>query len=154
MEGYIYSFLRRLEYLVSQQERSINIILCAKEVKLPPEVSLRISFFYLDIFEMLLELLNNIEFLEEESKKDYFLELALEALSLILISLPSLSAFSPVFADRELAKDVQEVVYLLEDTFISWNEEKIKTASQYINRVYQLLKFHLYSAAKSYENMS
>ncbi|WP_333785293.1 hypothetical protein [Thermocrinis sp.] len=154
MEGYIYSFLRRLEYLVSQQGRSINIILYAKKIKLPPEASLRISFFYLDIFEMLLELLNNIEFLEGENKKDYFLELALEALSLILISLPSLSAFSPVFADRELAKDVQEVVYLLEDTFISWNEEKIRTASQYINRVYQLLKFHLYSAAKSYKNMS
>ncbi len=154
MEGYIYSFLRRLEDLVSQQEKSINIILYAKEIKLPPEVSLRISFFYLDIFGMLLELLSNIEFLEEESRKEYLLELALESLSLTLISLPSLSVFSPVFADRELARDVKETIYLLEDTFISWNDEKIKTASEYINRIYQLLKFHLYSAAKSYENMS
>ncbi len=154
MEGYIYSFVRRLEDLVSQQERLINIILYAKEIKLPPESSLRISLFYLDVFGVLLELLSNIEFIEEEGKKDYLLELALEATSLTLVSLPSLSALSPVFADRELIKDVQETIYLLEDTFISWNEEKVKTASQYINRVYQLLKFHLYSAAKSYENMS
>ncbi|WP_448588257.1 hypothetical protein [Thermocrinis sp.] len=154
MEGYIYSFIRRLEDLVSQQGKSINIMLYARRVKLPPEISLRISFFYLEIFEMLLELLSNLEFLEEESKKDYLLELALEALSLTLVSLPSLSAFSPVFATTDLMEDVQETVLLLEDTLINWNEEKIKTASQHMNRVYQLLKFHLYSAAKSYESMS
>jgi hypothetical protein len=88
MEGYIYNFIRRLEELVLLQEKSVNIILQAKSIKPSSEVSMRISLFYLDIFEMLSELLSNIEFLEEENKKSYLLELALESLSLTLVSLP------------------------------------------------------------------
>jgi len=154
MDGYIYSFIRRLEDLVAQQGKVINIILYAKGVKLSSEASLRLSFFYLDTFEMLFELLHNIEYLEEETKKDYLLELAIEALSLTLIALPSLSAFSPMFADKELASDIQETILLLEDTLINWDEEKLRTASYIMSKIYQLLKFYLYSAVRSYESMS
>jgi len=154
MEGYIYNFIRRLEELVLLQEKSVNIILHAKSIKPSSEVSMRISLFYLDIFEMLSELLSNIEFLEEENKKSYLLELALESLSLTLVSLPFLSAMSPMFADKELAKDIEEVVILLEDMLIAWDEEKLRMASQYMAKVYQLLRYYLYSASRSYQNMS
>jgi hypothetical protein len=154
MEGYIYNFIRRLEELVLLQEKSVNIILQAKSIKPSSEVSMRISLFYLDIFEMLLELLSNIEFLEEENKKSYLLELALESLSLTLVSLPFLSAMSPMFADKELAKDIEEVVILLEDMLMAWDEEKVRMASQYMAKVYQLLRYYLYSASRSYQNMS
>ncbi len=154
MDGYIYNFIRRLEELVLLQEKSVNIILQAKSIKPSSEVSMRISFFYLDIFEMLSELLNNIEFLEEENKKSYLLELALESLSLTLVSLPFLSSLSPMFADKELAKDIEEVVVLLEDMLIAWDEEKLRIASQYMAKVYQLLRYYLYSASRSYQNMS
>jgi len=154
MEGYIYSFIRRLEELVLLQEKSVNIILQAKSIKPSSEVSMRVSLFYLDIFEMLSELLSNIEFLEEENKKSYLLELALESLSLTLVSLPFLSAMSPMFADKELAKDIEEVVILLEDMLMAWDEEKVRTASQYMAKVYQLLRYYLYSASRSYQNMS
>jgi len=115
---------------------------------------MRISLFYLDIFEMLSELLSNIEFLEEENKKSYLLELALESLSLTLVSLPFLSAMSPMFADKELARDIEEVVVLLEDMLTAWDEEKVRIASQYMAKVYQLLRYYLYSASRSYQNMS
>ncbi len=154
MDGYIYNFIRRLEELVLLQEKSVNIILHAKSIKPSSEVSMRISLFYLDIFEMLSELLNNIEFLEEENKKSYLLELALESLSLTLVSLPFLSSLSPMFADKELAKDIEEVVVLLEDMLIAWDEEKLRIASQYMAKVYQLLRYYLYSASRSYQNMS
>jgi len=154
MDGYIYNFIRRLEELVLLQEKSVNIILHAKSIKPSSEVSMRISLFYLDIFEMLSELLSNIEFLEEENKKSYLLELALESLSLTLVSLPFLSALSPMFADKELAKDIEEVVVLLEDILMAWDEEKLRIASQYMARIYQLLKYYLYSASRSYQNMS
>lgn len=136
------------------QEKSVNIILHAKSIKPSSEVSMHISLFYLDIFEMLSELLNNIEFLEEEDKKSYLLELALESLSLTLVSLPFLSSLSPMFADKELAKDIEEVVVLLEDMLIAWDEEKLRIASQYMAKVYQLLRYYLYSASRSYQNMS
>ncbi len=154
MESYIYNFIRRLEELVLLQEKSVNIILYAKSLKLSSEVSMRISFFYLDIFEMLSELLNNIELLEEESKKSYLLELALESLSLTLVSLPYLGTMSPMFADRELAKDIEEIVVLLEDMLTDWDEEKVKTASQHMVKLYQLLRYYLYSASRSYYSMS
>jgi hypothetical protein len=154
MEGYIYNFIRRLEEFVLLQEKSVNIILQAKSIKPSSEVSMRISLFYLDIFEMLSELLSNIEFLEEENKKSYLLELALESLSLTLVSLPFLSAMSPMFADKELAKDIEEVVILLEDMLMAWDEEKVRMASQYMAKVYQLLRYYLYSASRSYQNMS
>ncbi len=154
MEGYIYNFIRRLEELVLLQEKSVNIILQAKSIKPSSEVSMRVSLFYLDIFEMLSELLSNIEFLEEENKKSYLLELALESLSLTLVSLPFLSAMSPMFADKELAKDIEEVVILLEDMLMAWDEEKVRMASQYMAKVYQLLRYYLYSASRSYQNMS
>jgi len=136
------------------QEKSVNIILHAKSIKPSSEVSMRVSLFYLDIFEMLSELLNNIEFLEEENKKSYLLELALESLSLTLVSLPFLSSLSPMFADKELAKDIEEVVVLLEDMLMAWDEEKLRIASQYMSKVYQLLRYYLYSASRSYQNMS
>jgi len=154
MDGYIYNFIRKLEELVLLQEKSVNIILHAKSIKPSSEVSMRISLFYLDIFEMLSELLSNIEFLEEENKKSYLLELALESLSLTLVSLPFLSAMSPMFADEELAKDIEEVVILLEDMLMAWDEEKVRMASQYMAKVYQLLRYYLYSASRSYQNMS
>jgi hypothetical protein len=154
MEGYIYNFIRRLEELVLLQEKSVNIILQAKSIKPSSEVSMRVSLFYLDIFEMLSELLSNIEFLEEENKKSYLLELALESLSLTLVSLPFLSSMSPMFADKELAKDIEEVVILLEDMLMAWDEEKVRIASQYMAKVYQLLRYYLYSASRSYQNMS
>ncbi len=154
MEGYIYNFIRRLEELVLLQEKSVNIILHAKSLKPSSEVSMRISFFYLDIFEMLSELLNNIELLEEEGKKSYLLELALESLSLTLVSLPYLGTMSPMFADRELAKDIEEIVVLLEDMLTDWDEEKVKTASQHMVKLYQLLRYYLYSASRSYYSMS
>ena len=154
MEGYIYNFIRRLEELVLLQEKSVNIILQAKSVKPSSEVSMRVSLFYLDIFEMLSELLSNIEFLEEENKKSYLLELALESLSLTLVSLPFLSAMSPMFADKELAKDIEEVVILLEDMLMAWDEEKVRMVSQYMAKVYQLLRYYLYSASRSYQSMS
>lgn len=154
MDGYIYNFIRKLEELVLLQEKSVNIILHAKSIKPSSEVSMRISLFYLDIFEMLSELLSNIEFLEEENKKSYLLELALESLSLTLVSLPFLSAMSPMFADKELAKDIEEVVILLEDMLMAWDEEKVRMASQYMAKVYQLLRYYLYSASRSYQNMS
>jgi len=154
MDGYIYNFIRRLEELVLLQEKSVNIILQAKSIKPSSEVSMRISLFYLDIFEMLSELLSNIEFLEEENKKSYLLELALESLSLTLVSLPFLSAMSPMFADKELAKEIEEVVVLLEDILMAWDEEKLRIASQYMAKVYQLLRYYLYSASRSYQNMS
>jgi hypothetical protein len=154
MEGYIYNFIRRLEELVLLQEKSVNIILQAKSIKPSSEVSMRVSLFYLDIFEMLSELLSNIEFLEEENKKSYLLELALESLSLTLVSLPFLSSMSPMFADKELAKDIEEVVVLLEDMLMAWDEEKVRIASQYMAKVYQLLRYYLYSASRSYQNMS
>jgi hypothetical protein len=154
MDGYIYNFIRRLEEFVLLQEKSVNIILQAKSIKPSSEVSMRISLFYLDIFEMLSELLSNIEFLEEENKKSYLLELALESLSLTLVSLPFLSAMSPMFADKELAKDIEEVVILLEDMLMAWDEEKVRMASQYMAKVYQLLRYYLYSASRSYQNMS
>jgi len=154
MEGYIYNFIRRLEELVLLQEKSVNIILQAKSIKPSSEVSMRVSLFYLDIFEMLSELLSNIEFLEEENKKSYLLELALESLSLTLVSLPFLSSLSPMFADKELAKDIEEVVVLLEDMLMAWDEEKLRIASQYMAKVYQLLRYYLYSASRSYQNMS
>ncbi|MFZ8786094.1 hypothetical protein [Thermocrinis sp.] len=154
MDGYIYNFIRKLEELVLLQEKSVNIILHAKSIKPSSEVSMRISLFYLDIFEMLSELLSNIEFLEEENKKSYLLELALESLSLTLVSLPFLSSLSPMFADEELAKDIEEVVVLLEDMLMAWDEEKVRMASQYMAKVYQLLRYYLYSASRSYQNMS
>jgi hypothetical protein len=154
MEGYIYNFIRRLEELVLLQEKSVNIILQAKSIKPSSEVSMRVSLFYLDIFEMLSELLSNIEFLEEENKKSYLLELALESLSLTLVSLPFLSSMSPMFADKELAKDIEEVVILLEDMLMAWDEEKVRMASQYMAKVYQLLRYYLYSASRSYQSMS
>jgi len=154
MDGYIYNFIRKLEELVLLQEKSVNIILHAKSIKPSSEVSMRISFFYLDIFEMLSELLSNIEFLEEENKKSYLLELALESLSLTLVSLPFLSSLSPMFEDKELAKDIEEVVVLLEDMLIGWDEEKLRMASQYMAKVYQLLRYYLYSASRSYQSMS
>jgi hypothetical protein len=154
MEGYIYNFIRRLEELVLLQEKSVNIILQAKSIKPSSEVSMRISLFYLDIFEMLSELLSNMEFLEEENKKSYLLELALESLSLTLVSLPFLSSLSPMFADKELAKDIEEMVVLLEDMLMAWDEEKLRMASQYMAKVYQLLRYYLYSASRSYQNMS
>jgi hypothetical protein len=154
MDGYIYNFIRRLEEFVLLQEKSVNIILQAKSIKPSSEVSIRISLFYLDIFEMLSELLSNIEFLEEENKKSYLLELALESLSLTLVSLPFLSALSPMFADKELARDIEEVVVLLEDMLTAWDEEKLRIASQYMTKVYQLLRYYLYSASRSYQSMS
>jgi hypothetical protein len=154
MDGYIYNLIRKLEELVLLQEKSVNIILHAKSIKPSSEVSMGISFFYLDIFEMLSELLSNIEFLEEENKKSYLLELTLESLSLTLVSLPFLSSISPMFADKKLAKDIEEVVVLLEDMLIAWDEEKLRMASQYMAKVYQLLRYYLYSASRSYQNMS
>ncbi|MCS6999035.1 MAG: hypothetical protein RMH93_05560 [Aquificaceae bacterium] len=152
----------RIEELLYMQERLVNLLFISQSKKVRVSVNTAFDLLYhsIELLDLIEELLGMQETFQEEHRRDYSMNLVLEALSWMGIILPAIEDASPVFLQgigvrgKEPLNRIRSLLRTLEEAYSEGDYRILAEAMEELQSFSSLLKYQIMLARKAYMNLA